>query len=50
MYFLGDYIMNGMIEPPMTELLNNYQVPLNLDTFLHGQNTADKFFLDLRHQ
>ena len=30
MYFLGDYIMNGMLEPPLTQLANYYQIPITL--------------------
>jgi hypothetical protein len=50
LYFMGDAIMNGMLEPPITQLLNDYQMPLTLGTFFPGQEASADFFLDLRHQ
>ena len=49
LYFLGDQIMNGMIEPVMTDFLNNYQFPLHLNDFFKGQDAQGDFFVDLRH-
>jgi len=49
LFFLGDYILNGMIEPVMSEWLNSYQVPLHLDDFFKGQRAHADVFLDLRH-
>jgi hypothetical protein len=48
-YFLGDQIFNGMIEPSLSEFMNYYQVPLGLDDFFPGQSAHADFFLDMRH-
>lgn len=37
-YFLGDAIMNGMLEPPLTQFMNDYQLPLTLNDFFKGQD------------
>lgn len=50
MYFMGNYILNGMLEPPLTQFLNFYQVPLHLNNFFPGQDATADFFLDMRHQ
>lgn len=49
LYFLGDYIMNGMIEPPMTQLANYYQFPVHLPQAFNGQEASADFMLDFRH-
>ena len=47
-YFLGDYILTGMLEPPLTKILNNYQLPVHLGNFFEGQHSKDNFVLDFR--
>lgn len=39
-----------MLEPPLSQFLNYYQLPLHLNDFFHGQTAEADFFLDLRHQ
>lgn len=48
--FLGDVILNGMLEPPMTKILNNYQFPLKLNQkrFFPGLFNQDDFLIDFR--
>jgi len=47
-YFLGDYIFSGMAENTLTQMMNNYQVPLHLKEAFKGQNGEDDFVIDLR--
>lgn len=35
-YFFGDQIFNGMLEPPLTRALNFYQIPMNYGTMFNG--------------
>jgi len=49
LYFLGDYIMNGMLEPPLTQLVNYYQLPIHLGQAFTGQDASADFVLDFRH-
>jgi len=39
-YFVGQYIFNGMIGPILTEFLNNYQLNLNIPAYFPGAQTA----------
>lgn len=47
----GDLTLNAFAEPPMTRILNYYQLPfkLNARKFFRGQNRVDSFSIDLRH-
>ena len=48
-YFLGAPILNGMIEHPMTQALNYYQLPIKPRIRQYGRRVKDEFQLDLRH-
>jgi hypothetical protein len=50
LYFLGDAIMNGMLEPPITDIMNDYQLPIQVPSFWMGQDTSANFFVDMRHK
>jgi len=49
LYFMGEIILNGMLEPPLTQGLNYYQLPFGLKGPFNGQDTYDHFSIDLRH-
>lgn len=49
MYFAGQHILNGMIEPVLTKFLNYYQLELTLPSPFKGQYSEDTFTFDLRH-
>ena len=48
-YFMGNEIFTDFAEPTLTNLMNQYQLPLDLPDFFPGQNAHGKFFLDMRH-
>jgi hypothetical protein len=37
LYFFGNFIINGMIEAPLTQLLNYYQYPIQFVSPFAGQ-------------
>jgi len=39
-----------MLEPVLSDFLNEYQLPLHLNEFFIGQDGSADFFMDLRHQ
>lgn len=48
-YFFGDYIVNALIEAPLTQLLNYYQIPVHIMNPLSIQTGNDYFMFDMRH-
>ena len=48
-YFAGQHIFNGMLEPVMTKYLNYYQLEVVLPSPFKGQWSEDVFTFDLRH-
>lgn len=49
LWFLGDQIMNGMVEPVLTKVMWYYQIPITLGTFVKGQDAKADFVVDMRH-
>jgi hypothetical protein len=47
-YFLGDYIFTGMLEPPLTQLMNQYMLPIHLPIMAPGQDGEGDFTMDFR--
>jgi hypothetical protein len=47
-YFLGDYILSGMMEPVMTNLMSDYRINIPLGALLEGQNAHADFTVDFR--
>lgn len=48
-YFMGEYIFTGMIEPVLTEFMNNYQWFIVLPSLFKGQNQWDYFVVDIKN-
>ena len=48
-YFIGDYVLNGVMEPVMTGMMNKYTFELPIESPFIGQRAKSTFKFDFRN-